>query len=586
MHRRPQLRKKPTGDDETSDTLSRLAPRPPLGKVVLSFDPDEEGPTVKIKKKKKRSHTLPAAPPELPPSITAPTAGTYSADFLQKLRASQCTRTTDAAESSADGSTVHGASDGDSHGSVPSRDTIRLAREAREHARRIGADQTEREGSDGSSRFMPLDDMEDDRSDAIVAKMAEELRADQHVSDERRTGRSRRLISEDQEDEHDVDEMGGSDTRRNLARPPRTFGAAVDAARGGSSGAVPSSVWAGTDKLHSNVVVDIEYEARELKPRSSARVHGEVSLDQVPDSRSSDALAALSAKLSAREFIDNLDGRMALRIGSLKLTLSQQKYEGEQARTLADACSKDSSALEETLQHEMRVFEELQQAQAYTDSLLDCLNEKAPLIERIEERLDEELQALHNRRVAIQEAIDAAEYARAERVLGGVWVRPARISKVSTEAEIIGDEACRMLSRLEGQRTRRRQSRGVQTTHGSCEGWSSTDSTEEDALEETLGETRGRNDLEQTSFAVGDTVLECKDRIRSSRVAAKNLFEDALPEMCELREIRARFKKWETGHPSSYKQVSACSTRSAARIATPKTFERRTFPNAHATCAA
>jgi len=88
------FRKKPPAGDEAGANgdngciASRSAPQ----KMALSFDPDEEGPTVKIKKKKKRSHALPPAsngPLPVAPAPSTGTSGTYSVGFLQKLRASQ-----------------------------------------------------------------------------------------------------------------------------------------------------------------------------------------------------------------------------------------------------------------------------------------------------------------------------------------------------------------------------------------------------------------------------------------------------------------------------------------------------------------
>ena len=312
MQKRPQFRKKPPADEGGAVAAAPSAPRPAAKKTVaLSFDPDEEGPLLKIKKKKKRTHSaLPALHDELPPA-PASSAGTYSVNFLQQLRASQHTRTVEPETAALVGVDAVGGA------GMPSADAIRLAREARERARRIAADEDEGAG------YIPLDGADDGASEALVARMAQELRQPEEEQEEQsRGGGSGRLVREEQEgDDHGVDEMGGGDGgtgggRSKAGRPRVTFGAAIGPSASGAAGVVPSSVWRGTDARHASTVVEVEHEEEERTSRAAAR-GAEVEAAASLASGSSDTLAAVAARLSAREFVSALDEKMAGQVGAI-----------------------------------------------------------------------------------------------------------------------------------------------------------------------------------------------------------------------------------------------------------------------------
>lgn len=567
------FRKKPPAGDEAGANgdngciASRSAPQ----KMALSFDPDEEGPTVKIKKKKKRSHALPPAsngPLPVAPAPSTGTSGTYSVDFLQKLRASQRMRTVEPEASAGDADISHSAGDRDVAG-VPSADAVRLAREARERARRIAADDDDERGAGAAAGYIPLTDAEDGASDMLVARMAEELRPSEAEQAERsRGGGSGRLVREEQEEELGLDEMGGA--RGRAGRPRVTFGAALGAG-GGSAGVVPSSVWRGTDARHANTVVEVEMEQDERR-RGSALRRGAGAAESAADG-SSDSLAALAAQLSATDFVNALDDKMAGQIGSLRLTLSQQKYEGEQAQQLQQQCTADAAALEEELQRELDSFELLQRAQAFTESLLDSLEDKAPQVERIEGEVADALQALHMRRLAMREAERAAECARAERVLGGTWVRPGLISLCDSSDALLPSEAETLLARIERARMLRRggaAARGEPAAADWRDGWSSAEEVdayaadaEDDACgsSPTLGtHTPGAARAGQGA-AGGErgrgTLARLRARVEAAAQAAEPLFDHAVPELSDLQLVRGRFHHWQVSHRSSYEQVRA-----------------------------
>jgi hypothetical protein len=572
MQKRQQFKKKPPAGDETGANgdngggALRSAPQ----KVALSFDPDEEGPTVKIKKKKKRSQVLLPASQGAISAVPSPLSGTYSVDFLQKLRASQHTRTVD--PEADDMGRSHGAGDADVAG-VPSADAVRLAREARERARRIAAGDEDERGAGAAAGYIPLTDAEDGASDMLVAKMAEELRPSEADEAERsRGGGSGRLVREEQEEEEEgeepgLDDMGGARPRGRAGRPRVTFGAAIGAA--GAAGVVPSSVWRGTDARHASTVVEVEQEQEERR-EGSGRVAAESAADG-----SSDSLAALSAQLSARDFVSALDEKLAGKIGSLRLTLSQQRYEGEQAQERLQQCTADAAALEEGLQGELASFELLQRAQAFTEGLLDSLDDKAPQVEEIEVEVGEAMQALHARRLAMREAERAAECARAERVLAGGWVRPGLISLSGSGDALSPREAEALLARIEAARVRRRRvasARGDPAASDWRDGWSSAeeaDADEADAEGDTggggasLSNGGGMPGLGHAGLgAVGGgrgsgTLARLRARVEAATQAAADVFDPPALELCDLQLVRGRFHQWQGTHRSSYEQVRA-----------------------------
>jgi hypothetical protein len=396
---------------------------------------------------------------------------------------------------------------------------------------------------------MPLIDAEDGASDVLVAKLADELRPCDVDEEERSRGHgSGRLVREEQEDEPGLDHMGGSSGR--AGRPRVTFGAAVVSAGGGASGVVPSSVWRGTDARHANTVVEVEVEQEERRQGSALR-RGASAAESAADG-SSDFLAALSAQLSARDFVSAIDDRMAGQIGSLRLTLSQQQYEGDQAQQLLHQCTADAAALEEELRHELGSFDLLQQAQAYTERLLDSLDETAPHVERIEAEMADALQALHARRLAMREAERAAECARAERVLAGTWTRPALISRCGSSDAILPAEAEALLARIEEARVRRRcgaAARGELATADWRDGWSSDEETDAEVAD----------DAHAGGVAGGGMLARLRARVEAAPQAAASLFDHADPELSELQLVRRRFHQWEMSHRSSYEQVQAAS---------------------------
>ena len=366
---RPSFRKKGVSTAIADEGAAALRPAP---KVALSFDPDEEGAPIKIKKKKKRAHPPPAAPPpvgDAAPAL-APAAGTYSSGFLQQLRDAQRTRTGDPAEPAAAEEAAAGGGGGGA-----SVEEIRAAREARERARRAG---DEREG--GQS-FLPLDDAGEDGGGAWrAARLLEELQPEE---EEARSGGSGGLVREEQFDEGGVDEMGRPGGGRV------TFGEAAGRLKG-RAGAVPSAVWRGTDARHGVTVVEAgdddeeeEVGAGPVGGRSPASAGGGA------PPLSSEALAAVAARLAATSFVAATDERLGGQAAALRATLSQQREERDTAQERLAQCAADAAALEGALAREAASFEQLQAARLFTADLLDCLDAKAPAIDALEARLCE-----------------------------------------------------------------------------------------------------------------------------------------------------------------------------------------------------
>jgi len=174
-----QLRRKRTDEEEGADAggtaaapcaaptaLAALAapakpakpakPASAAPKVSLSFDPDEEGPLVKLKKKKKKSHAVRERGSDAEQPLGLATGCSYSAEYLQALRGQQLRSTPTAAIAAAPSPEADGyeaaARGADEVGPAsvgagvveaaepPDDATIRAARAQRERLRRSAED--------------------------------------------------------------------------------------------------------------------------------------------------------------------------------------------------------------------------------------------------------------------------------------------------------------------------------------------------------------------------------------------------------------------------------------------------------------
>ena len=201
---------------------------------------------------------------------------------------------------------------------------------------------------------------------------------------------------------------------------------------------------------------------------------------------------------------------------------------------------------EAALDKDMKSFDFLQRAQAYTEDLLDCLNEKAPSIERYEDEVCDVIEEQSKQTRRRMELRSSAERMRARRSKPPhhFWDPAPVIRRGEPGADSPplfphpeADEAVASaaLAEYEASRDARRAKRAAaQDAPSLPSGWSSSEAEEADL---------GR---------VGDEGARLVARRLEVLRSANSLFGDAAPEFCEITHVRRRFAEWRTRHGSSY----------------------------------
>jgi len=384
------------GVEDGEDTPAPVRPPPKAAAPKLSFNPDEEGAPIKIKKKKRKDRSAPPLPgdeepqSELGTQITG-TAGTgaYTAERLAELRAASVRSPS---KTSHDGAREGSDQWGEETlpGEVPDGEAVRAARAQRERLRRMqdGSDGRMLSGPDGVE-YIPLDP----QADEVVVP----------TGDGAAKGvRGSRLVREDQEQSDDETSELFEDQRG------RRLGFGKPMGRGNWQ---PGPGAAQT-------VVEVDDDA-ELAPGQvgPTRCEEPSPLTATPTTAagSSTALASCAARICSTSKTTELQERLEAEAKRLTQQLVVQEREEQQSQKLLEESGQACGELEEEQQRDMKAYEFLQRAQAYAEDLLDCLNAKAARIEELEETMCESLQIVYDRRRAVIEAIEAARRALAAR---------------------------------------------------------------------------------------------------------------------------------------------------------------------------
>ncbi|XP_066999451.2 PAX3- and PAX7-binding protein 1 isoform X2 [Anabrus simplex] len=175
-------------------------------------------------------------------------------------------------------------------------------------------------------------------------------------------------------------------------------------------------------------------------------------------------------------------------------------------------------------------FRFYQELRGYVTDLVECLDEKMPVIANLEQRLLGLLKRRANELIERRRQ-DVRDQAEEFSPLSKTGV--TSISKRTKEEE---EQRVRRAAEREGRRTRRRRAREMKMIGRHVEGMSSDDEMTE---------------LEVTAFRNQKETIENDARL---------VFEDVVEEFCTVRGIMKRFESWRDTDPDAYREayVSLC----------------------------
>ena len=524
--KKKNIRKRPTDDDDAPESVVAVTKKAAPGGPKLSFDLADEGESFKVKKKKKKPQNLrtagagAASEPEVGANTFFPTSGVYTSEMLAKLRESSNLVSTVSAR--AEGESEHAAP-----GMVADAEAIRAARAQRERARRQAQD-AEGAGLAGpaGADFIPISGR-DSKEQAV----------------EQEEQRESRLVREEDEGEEAsvFEDQNGSRIGfgRPLARGPHGNGGARHAGlrevveeEGEAESAVGGPGGSGVGR-------------RPFSESATGVGVGTIAEPAAGGQGSVEAISELSRELTSGRS-EEITLRLNAELSRAEETLLTAQREQTETQRLLEESAQACREQEDSLDAELRAFDFLQRAQAYTEDLLDCLNEKAPSLEAFESQLCDAIEERYYLRRSSLEVRLSAERARARQVTPAhhYWApqQVARQAPPPATAELVpllphedadADAAFGALREWEAARDARRARRlATGELVAAPSGWSSS---EEDEDEE--GHRIG-----------GGPAARTREALRR----AEALFADAAPEFCEVKHVRRRFAEWRSRHPSSY----------------------------------
>ncbi len=159
-----------------------------------------------------------------------------------------------------------------------------------------------------------------------------------------------------------------------------------------------------------------------------------------------------------------------------------------------------------------------QEFKLFIEDLIECLNEKLPLINNLEEKV-QNFTSKHSKMLIERRRQDVRDQAKE--------VTDLKSGKKSTDDE----ERIRRAAEREGRRTRRRRTR------------------------EKLNMNEAHNDGMSSDDEIPDIVLkEYMDTQKMLKEEASTIFEDVSDEFCDLRLILQKFEEWKRKDSNAYKE--------------------------------
>ncbi|XP_063225614.1 PAX3- and PAX7-binding protein 1 [Bacillus rossius redtenbacheri] len=243
---------------------------------------------------------------------------------------------------------------------------------------------------------------------------------------------------------------------------------------------------------------------------------------EVPAPRLPVPPAGESQPLTSQAVADRLKERLlALKEANLRHTQDRDRVADDLVSTSTDL--KELELNGPVLAQRFKFYQELR---GYVTDLVECLDEKVPIITNLEQRMlalfkkhADEL--LERRRQDVQD--QAEELSRLSRP------GAAGVQRGTREQE---EARTRRAAEREGRRTRRRRAREMKASAARhVEGMSSDDELTE---------------LEATALRSQREIVESDARI---------VFEDVVEEFCSVRSILKRFEKWRTTDMDAYKEA-------------------------------
>ena len=391
---------------------------PSAASAGLSFDMDDEGPTLEIKKKKPKLKGTTAssrAGGQYRPGFgqllgAGSSAGVYTADMLQKLRASSSSssarRTTTVrfqATPSPERMVAPALPDAESIRTRAHSESARGAAKATAvgaaaAVAAVAAKVTKRETATTSFHSTTPTATAMRAAMAMGAAAAVSLRADTYA---RRTWtRSRRCL------------RAKTGAGRPLVRHSTVVAASAPAV----------SVAGGLSRSEWRLLMCRRRTTRKTTragPDAAARMAAAAArrVAAAAGGSTEEAIAAHAARLTGGSVeaaeIGRTVEKLQADVGRLQHALSSSRAELDETQRKHRESGESCATLEDDLSRELAGFEFLQRAHAYGEDLLDCLNEKAPLIEMAEAELSAAIEQQGRAERDTFEALEAAERARA-----------------------------------------------------------------------------------------------------------------------------------------------------------------------------
>ena len=518
------FRRKPSADDaaDAEPSAASAAPPPPKPKakkpaVTMSFDMDDEGEAFKVKKSKARAaHKLKRGDAEAAAAVDTlvSSGGAYSAEALQKLRAQSLAPGAAAAAAAVE------SGDASALESVPDAEAVRAARAARERARRAAEEGhgTALAGPAGAA-YIPLDGGGGGGGG----------------------GRESGLVRE--EDELEAPSVFDDQNGSRLRFGP-SFGAGE--ARRASGGAAAA---AAAGAIETVVQDGDEADAMD---EDDAMATGGGGGGAAAASASGEALAEYFERVCRPSHADGLREALALRVTRLEEAAADGRREAAQTERLLGESASECGALEEGLASGLAAHDFLRRAQAYVSDLLDCLGEKAPLVEECEGALCDAIELHHAEARRAAEAAMAAERARAAAALGGAWAPPpVRVLPLPEHVEPppFGDGAgAAELGAREAARRRRRAAANGSAAAAAA-AWPETSGDDGD------GDDDDDDGTDAAGGEGGSRGARFGAAVRLVLAEASEAFADVAPEFASVRAVRERFSEWRRAAPDAYAKV-------------------------------
>ncbi|KAK7871921.1 hypothetical protein R5R35_009725 [Gryllus longicercus] len=240
-----------------------------------------------------------------------------------------------------------------------------------------------------------------------------------------------------------------------------------------------------------------------------------------------DVLYTMKNEITTPQTITN---KLKDRLASLKEVHRRHTLEKDQVAADLISLQTEQLKLEQEAPGLAERFRFYQELRGYVTDLVECLDEKLPVISALEQRL---LSLLKRRAEQLTERRRQDVRDQAEEL------SPLSRSGASTSNRRSRDEEeqrTRRAAEREGRRTRRRRAREMKNSARHVEGMSSDDEMTE---------------LETTAFRNQKETIENDARL---------VFEDVVEEFCTLRGVMKRFEEWRITDPNAYKEayVSLC----------------------------